>query len=102
MREIVVYTALTASCLPQCVLRDRGCLAVRSADPSKQFEKCLMSGGFHLSRFRVPAYKGSKSESRFIWVASRGQKNACPGGGTLTTKRNRKKHALNLACRSVD
>ena len=63
-------------------LRDKGCLAVWSADPSKQFEKHLMSGGFHLSRFRVPVYKGSKSESRFIWVASEDKKRLPPGGGT--------------------
>ena len=73
-------------------LRDRGCLAVWSADPSKQFEKRLMSGGFHLSRFRVPAYKGSKSESRFIWVASEDKKRLPPGGGTpRPPKGNRKK-----------
>jgi len=62
-------------------LRDKGCLAVWSADPSKQFEKRLMSCGFHLTRFRVPAYKGSKSESRFIWVASEDKKRLPPGGG---------------------
>jgi spermidine synthase len=73
-------------------LRDRGCMAVWSADPSKQFEKRLMSGGFHLSRFRVPAYKESKSESRFIWLASEDKKRLPLGGSTpRPPKGNRKK-----------
>ncbi len=63
-------------------LRDQGCLAVWSAEPSKKFEQLLMSCGFHVSRFRVSAYKGIKSQSRFVWVASE-DKNIIPrGGGT--------------------
>ena len=51
-------------------LRDRGCLALWSAEPSKKFEQLLISCSFHVCRFRVSAYKGSKSQSRFVWVAS--------------------------------
>ncbi len=51
-------------------LRKQGCLAVWSAGPSKEFEQLLMDCGFHVRRFRVPLYKGSKSQSRFVWVAS--------------------------------
>ncbi len=51
-------------------LREQGCLAVWSAEPSKKFEQLLMSCSFHVRRFRVPAYKGGKSQSRFVWVAS--------------------------------
>jgi len=62
-------------------LRKNGCLAVWSADPSKKFEQLLMSCSFHVRRFRVPAYKGSKSQSRFVWVASEDKIILPPGGG---------------------
>jgi len=62
-------------------LREQGCLAVWSAEPSKKFEQLLMSCGFHVRRFRVPAYKGSKSQSRFVWVASEDKIILPPGGG---------------------
>jgi spermidine synthase len=62
-------------------LRDQGCLAVWSAEPSKKFEQLLLSCSFHVHRFRVPAYKGSKSQSRFIWVASEDKIILPPGGG---------------------
>jgi len=62
-------------------LRERGCLAVWSAESDKNFEQILMTCRFHVTRFRVPAYKGSKSESRFVWVASEDKKNLPPGGG---------------------
>jgi len=62
-------------------LREKGCLAVWSAEPDKKFEQLLMGCGFHVTRFRVPAYKGSKSESRFVWVASENKKFLPPGGG---------------------
>lgn len=61
-------------------LRQQGCLAVWSAEPSKKFEQFLMSCSFHVRRFRVPAYRGSKSQSRFIWVASL-DKHILPRGG---------------------
>jgi spermidine synthase len=61
-------------------LREQGCLAVWSAEPSKKFEQLLMSCSFHVRRFRVPAYNGSKSQSRFVWVASE-DKIILPRGG---------------------
>jgi spermidine synthase len=51
-------------------LRDRGCLALWSAEPSKKFEQRLMSCRFHVRCVRVSAHRGSKSQSRFVWVAS--------------------------------
>jgi spermidine synthase len=62
-------------------LRKKGCLAVWSAVPSKEFEELLMSCSFHVRRYRVPAYKGSKSLSRFVWVASEAKSILPPGGG---------------------
>ncbi len=61
-------------------LREQGCLAVWSAEPSKKFEQLLMSCSFEVRRFRVSAYKGSKSQSRFEWVASE-DKIILPRGG---------------------
>lgn len=62
-------------------LRDGGCLAVWSAEASKEFERLMMNCGLHVRRFRVPAYKGSKSQSRFVWVASEDQTILPAGGG---------------------
>jgi len=62
-------------------LREQGCLAVWSAEPSKKFEQLLISCSFHVRRFRVPAYKGSKSRSRFVWIASEDEIILPPGGG---------------------
>ncbi len=63
-------------------LRNQGCLAVWSAEPSKKFERLLVGGcGFHVRRFRVPTYKGSKSQSHFVWVASEDKAILPPGGG---------------------
>ena len=61
-------------------LRKQGCLAVWSAESSKNFEQLLMSCSFHVRRFRVSAYKGSKAQSRFVWVASE-DKSILPRGG---------------------
>jgi len=61
-------------------LRGQGCLAVWSAEPEKKFEQLLMNCGFHVRRFRVSAYKGSKSQSRFVWLASE-DKSIFPRGG---------------------
>ncbi len=61
-------------------LREQGCLAVWSAEPSKDYEQLLVSCGFHVCRYRVPAHKGSKSHSRFVWVASENKANLPPGG----------------------
>ena len=62
-------------------LRNHGCLAVWSAEPSKPFEQLLMSCTFHVRRYRVPAYKGSKAPSRFVWIASADKTVLPPGGG---------------------
>ena len=61
-------------------LTQKGCLAVWSAVPNKNFEQRLMRCGFHVRRFRVPACKGSKSASRFVWVASEDKTILPPGG----------------------
>jgi len=61
-------------------LKPHGVLAVWSADPSKKFEQLLMRCSFHVSRFRIPAYKGSNSQTRFVYVAA-GEKNLLPPGG---------------------
>jgi len=62
-------------------LHKRGCLSVWSVEPSKEFERNLMSVGFQVRRYRAPAHKGSKSQSRFIWVASEDESLLPPGGG---------------------
>ena len=62
-------------------LRNQGCLAVWSAEPSKKFEQLLMACQFNVRRFRVNAYRGSKSPSRFVWVASEDDSKLPPGGG---------------------
>lgn len=64
-------------------LRRNGCLAVWSAGPSKEFEQLLMRCGFQVSRSRVPVYRASKSQSRFIWVASEDRKNLPASGDEL-------------------
>lgn len=62
-------------------LNKKGCLAIWSAKPSKPFEQRLMSCGFHVRRFRVPAYKGKKPQSHFVWIASESKAVLPPGGG---------------------
>jgi len=71
-------------------LRKQGCLAVWSAEPSKSFEQLLMNCNFHVRRFRVPAYKGSKSQSRFVFVASEDKIVLPPGGGEPRRPRKNK------------
>jgi len=73
-------------------LREPGCLAVWSAEPNKEFEQLLISCGFHVRRFRVPAYRGIKAYSRFVWVASEDKNILPPGGGEprLPLKSNRR------------
>ena len=62
-------------------LREKGCLAVWSAETNKKFEQRLMECRFHVRRFRVPAYKGAKSQSRFVWIASESERCLPCGGG---------------------
>jgi spermidine synthase len=61
-------------------LRNQGSLAVWSAAASPKFERLLSDCGFHLRRFRVPAYRGSKSRSRVVWVASQDRRRLPRGG----------------------
>lgn len=51
-------------------LREHGCLAVWSAEPSKSFERILLSCRFNVRRYLASPYKGSKQQSKIIWVAS--------------------------------
>ena len=71
-------------------LGKQGCLAVWSAEPSKKFEQLLMGCSFHVRRYRVLAYKGSKSPSRFVWVAAEDTTILPRGGGEprLPPKKN--------------
>lgn len=62
-------------------LRKRACLAVWSIEPCKQFERVLMACGLYVRRYRAPAYKGGKSLSRYVWVASERMEHLPPGGG---------------------
>ena len=62
-------------------LRRQGCLAVWSAEASKPFEQLLVSCEFHVRRYRVPAYPGSKSRFFFIWIATENEDFLPPGGG---------------------
>jgi spermidine synthase len=71
-------------------LHKKGCLAVWSAAPSKEFEQLLMSCNFHVRRYRVPLYMGSKSQSRFVWVASENKSSLPPGGGEPRRPQNNK------------
>ena len=75
-------------------LRKKGCLAVWSAKPNKSFEELLMDCGFHVRRYRVPAHKGKKSRSHFIWVASE-NKSMLPAGGGEPRQPTRNKSKKN-------
>ncbi len=78
-RHLYCYEGIMAC---RHALRGQGCLAVWSPEPSKKFERLLVGGcGFHVRRYRVPAYKGSKSQSHFVWVASENETILPPGGG---------------------
>ncbi len=65
----------------ELALRDRGCLAIWSAEACKKFEREVLRSGFHIRRYRVPVYKGSKSQAYFIWVAARDRTILPDGGG---------------------
>ncbi len=62
-------------------LRKGGTLSIWSAEPSKEFEQLLMSCGFQVRRYKVPAYTGTSRNSRFIWVAAENKGLLPPGGG---------------------
>jgi spermidine synthase len=55
-------------------LRKDGVLAIWSVTVDPAFEKRLRRAELAVRRFRVRAYKASKSRSRCVWVASRMQK----------------------------
>lgn len=71
-------------------LRENGCLAVWSCASSKTYEEQLVKSGFHVRRYRASAYKGSKSQNRFVWVASENENVLPPGGGEprISPKKN--------------
>jgi spermidine synthase len=62
-------------------LKEHGCLAVWSAEPSKQYEHRLMKDGFQVRRYRAAPYPGCKTLSLFIWLASEDRRSLPPGGG---------------------
>lgn len=62
-------------------LRDRGCLAVWSVEPSRRFEQILVDSDLHVRRYRVDAHRGKKSPSRYVFVASEDGSRLPPGGG---------------------
>ncbi len=70
-------------------LTESGCLSVWSAEADPDFEQILLSAGLHARRYRVPAYHGSKSQSRFVWVACANKLLLPAGGGECWTKRRR-------------
>jgi len=62
-------------------LRNQGCLAIWSGEPSKAFEKTLMSCGFHVRRYKLKAYSGSSKNSLYVWIASENKSVLPPDGG---------------------
>lgn len=77
-------------------LRESGCLAVWSSDSYKPFEQSLVRCGLHVRRYRASAYKGSKSQNRFVWVASLDKHSLPSGGGQprLTTSNSGEKRGF--------
>ena len=56
-------------------LRKNGRLAIWSGNLNNAFEQNLMNGGFHVRRYSLRAYKNSRKESLFVWVASENKIN---------------------------
>ncbi|MBT3190850.1 MAG: hypothetical protein HN736_08935 [Anaerolineae bacterium] len=71
-------------------LRKGGTLSIWSAEPSKEFEQLLMSYGFQVKRYKVPAYTGTNRNSRFIWVAAEDKAILPPGGGEPRAPKRKK------------
>lgn len=63
-------------------LTETGCLSVWSAEPDRGYERSLAAAGLQVRRYRVPAYKGSQTQSCCIWVAAE-QARLLPPGGEL-------------------
>jgi len=59
-------------------LTHRGCLAVWASGMDRQFARRLNQARLYARFFRVPAYKGAKSLSRCIWVATRNERDLPP------------------------
>ena len=81
-------------------LRQQGCLTVWSPEPCKEFELLLMGGKFHVRRFRAPAYKKSKTQSRFILVASENA-NSLPPDDSAPRLKNKAKDTIRRPQRNV-
>jgi spermidine synthase len=62
-------------------LREDGALAIWSAASDKRFESRLSRIFENVRRYRVPAYAGSRTQGRFIWVASESRATLPAGGG---------------------
>jgi spermidine synthase len=69
-----LYTS-TGIQLCRRALRNKGCLAIWSAEPSQAFEEVLMNCKFHVRRYKLNAYKMSNKRSLFVWVASEDETN---------------------------
>jgi hypothetical protein len=61
--------------------------------PCKELEEILMDCRVHVRRYRVPAFKGSKSQSRFAWLASEDRSILPIGGSEQRQPRQRKTKA---------
>jgi len=61
-------------------LRQTGCLAVWSTEPSPAFEQLLQGFGFHVRRYPVKAYPAGRSKAHLIWVAALDETLLPPGG----------------------
>jgi spermidine synthase len=90
-----IYTR-TGINLCKAALRKGGTLAIWSAEPSKAFEHLLMSCGFHVRRYKVPAYAGTTKNSLFIWVAAESPKRLPPGGGEPRPAKEEKRKGTSL------
>ena len=60
-------------------LRKNGCLAIWSGEPSKPFEQILKKCGFHVRRYKLKAYSGSRRNSLYVWIASEDESILPPG-----------------------
>ena len=61
-------------------LRERGCLAVWSADACPEYEELVVSCNLHVRRFDAPTCPGSYCKGQIVWVASENKKAIPPGG----------------------
>ena len=52
-------------------LTAKGCLSIWSVSADPAFERRLQQAQLFFKRVAVPAYKGARTLSRYIWVISR-------------------------------